>query len=433
MSGAIHPPSWKTPHAMTVVAIGCNHRSAPLDVLERVAVAADDLPKVLHEVCSGNHVSEAVVLSTCNRTEVYCKAERFHDAYQEVRDALAVAAGLAPETLAEHLYVHFDDEAVRHLFAVTAGLDSAVLGEHEILGQVRTAWETAMGEGASRSALNLLFRSAVGAGKRARTETDIGRHSASVSQVAVEVAHERLGLDGRRVLLLGAGEIGSAVARALTRFPGAQVVVANRTLARAATLAAELGAEAVELDRLAHELVQADVVLGATGSPGPLVTHDQVAVAMACRPERPLLLVDVARPRDVEPAAADVAGAQLVDLDELQLIANRGLERRAAEISAVEAVLDEERQRYRVATSAQQVSPLIGSLHRWAEAVRRNELERFGTRLDRLDPAERELVADLSAALVAKLLHEPTVRLKQASGTPRGDRLADALRELFEL
>ena len=418
---------------MTVVAIGLNHRTAPVAVLEQVAIPADHLPKVLYEVCNGPHVSEAVVLSTCNRTEVYCKAERFHDAYHEVRDSLAVASGLAPEALAEHLYVHFDDEAVRHLFAVAAGLDSAILGEHEILGQVRTAWETAMAEGASRTALNLLFRSAVSAGKRVRTETAIGRHTASVSQVAVEVAEDRLGLDGRRVLLLGAGEVGSGVTKAMARFPGAQVVVVNRTLARAAELAVELDAEPAELDELPARLAEADVVLAATGAPGVMITRDDVAAAMVTRSERPLLLVDVARPHDVDPAASALPGVELVDLDELQALANRGLERRADEVGAVQRLLAEELERYRAATSAQQVSPLIAGMHRWAEAVRRGELERFDARLERLDPAQREVVTDLTAAMVAKLLHEPTVRLKQAAGTPRGDRLAEALRELFEL
>jgi glutamyl-tRNA reductase len=418
---------------MTLVAIGCNHRTAPLDVLERVAVTADDLPKVLHGVCAGPHVAEAVILSTCNRTEVYCRAERFHDAYAEVRDALASAAGMATEDLAEHLYVHFDDEAVRHLFAVAAGLDSVVVGEHEILGQVRAAWQSAMAEGAARTSLNLLFRSAVGAGKRARTETAIGRHTASVSQVAVEAANERVGLDGREVLVLGAGEVGAGVLRALARFPGSRVVVANRTLARAAELGAPLGAEAVALDEVPARLAAADVVLAATGAPGVLLTAEQVAAALVTRAQRPLLLLDVARPHDIDPATADLDGVDLIDLDDLQALANRGLERRLAEVSRVQALLDDEHRRYRAATSAQAVSPLIGSMHRWAEAVRRGELDRFDARLDRLGPDERELVTQVTAAVVAKLLHEPTVRLKGAAGTPRGDRLADAVQELFDL
>ena len=418
---------------MTIVAIGLNHRTAPVAVLEQVAIPADSLPKVLHEVCNGAHVTEAVVLSTCNRTEVYCRAERFHDAFTEVRDALALLVGMAPDALTPHLYVHFDDEAVLHLLRVSAGLDSVVLGEHEIQGQVRSAWETAMAEGAARASLNLLFRCALGAGKRARTETAIGRHSASVPQVAVEAADAWGGLDDRQVLLLGAGEMGAGVTRALSRFPGAKVTVANRTLARAGELAGALGAEAVELDDLADHLARADVVLAATAAAQPVVSRDAVAAAMVDRPERPLLLIDLARPRNVEEQAGTVPGAELLDLDQLQQLANRGLDRRAAEVGAVEAILAEELGRYRAATSAQQVSPLIGSLHRWAEAVRRGELERFDARLQRLGDEERKLVADLSAAVVAKLLHEPTVRLKQAGGTPRGERLADAMRELFDL
>ncbi|MEO7427876.1 MAG: glutamyl-tRNA reductase, partial [Acidimicrobiales bacterium] len=222
---------------MSVVVIGLNHRSTPLDLLERMTIADVALPKALHDLISRGDVSEAVVLSTCNRTEVYAVAERFHGAYQDIRDFLAEIAFLAPEDFSDHLYTHYDAPAVAHLFAVAAGLDSAVLGESEILGQVKVAWDRAREEGAAGPGLNLLFRHALEAGKRARSETSIGRNVTSVSQAAVALAADRVGgLAGRRVLVLGAGEMGEAMTFGLAKAGVAGIAVANRTWDRAEAL-----------------------------------------------------------------------------------------------------------------------------------------------------------------------------------------------------
>ena len=227
---------------MSVVAIGLNHRSVPLDLLERTTIAADRLPKVLADLVARPHLSEAVVLSTCNRTEVYVLAEKFHGAYGDVRDTLAESAFLAPEELVDHLYVHYDADAVRHLFSVSAGLDSAVLGESEILGQVRTAWELAQREHTVGATLNLLVRHAVETGKRARTETTISHHTTSISQAAVAMAVAELGsLDGRRVVVLGAGDMGEGMAASLLAAGAGEVVVANRTWDRAVEVADIVG------------------------------------------------------------------------------------------------------------------------------------------------------------------------------------------------
>lgn len=425
---------------MAVVVVGANHRTAPLELLERMAVDGDRMPKLLHGLDAGDHTSEVVVLATCNRTEVYLVAERFHGAYQEVRDFFADLTYLPPEHFAENLYVHYDDQAVRHLFEVTAGLDSAVPGEHEIHGQVRNAWEAARAEGTARRGLNLLFRHAVEVGKRARTETRIGQGVTSVSQASVLLAEQHLGgLAGRSVVVVGAGAVGRAVASFLADAGVGTLVIANRSAAPAEAIveqcrirvpAAEV--RAVSLDDLPAELVDCDVVITATDAPDPVLDVHTVAGCLDRRTS-PLVVVDVAMPRDVDPRVALLDGVEVLDMAAVASFTDASRAERLREVQAVEAIVEQELERYAAASSAREVAPVIGSLHDHAEQVRAGELDRFAARLAALDPADRELVEALSRGIVAKLLHGPTVRLKDAAGTSQGDRLADSLRDLFDL
>lgn len=419
---------------MSIVVIGVNHRTAELAMRERLVATSDQLPKLLHGLTSRQNISEAVVLSTCNRTEVYAIAERFHGAYADIRDFLCELGGLAPEDLHPHLYSEHDADAVNHLFAVAAGLDSAVLGESEILGQVRDAWQRAHAEGAARSTLNLLFRHALETGKRARSETAIGRHTASVSHAAVDMVGDRLGsLADRHVLVIGAGEVGEGIAVALGAAGVASITVANRTVERARLLADRVGGRTAHFADLASELSGADVVLTCTGSGTVLLEVDTVVAALAARTDRPLLLVDVAVPRDVDAGVAAVPGATLLDLDDLRDWAARGLELRAAEADAVRAIVAEEVERFAVDMTSRQAAPLVAALHQRAEAVRTAELERYAPKLATLDPAQRDAVEALTKGILAKLLHGPSTRLKDDAGSPRGDRNASAVRDLFEL
>jgi glutamyl-tRNA reductase len=420
---------------VSVVVIGLNHRTAPLELLERMNVADGQLPKALHDLCGREHISEAMVLSTCNRAEVYAVAERFHGAYSDIRGFLAQHSFLPPEDFADHLYVHYDAAAAAHLFSVTAGLDAAVLGESEIQGQVKQAWDRARDHGAAGPGLNLLLRHALEGGKRARTETGIGRKVASVSQAAVAMATERLGgLGGRTVLLLGAGDMGEGMAVALA---GAgdrlNLMVANRTHAKAVTLAARIGGEPVALVDVPDRVADIDLLLTSTGSQIPIIERSDLAPVMAGRPERPLLVVDIALPRDVDPAVADIDGVTLLDMDDLRGFAAIGVASRRLEVAAAEAILNDELERYLDATSAREVAQMVVALRERAEAVRRAELERFRGRLDELGPEQAQVVEAMTKRLVAKLLHQPTVVLKDAAGSPRGDRLVAALRELFEI
>jgi glutamyl-tRNA reductase len=418
---------------VSVVVIGLNHRSTPLDLLERMTISDAALPKALHDLVARSDVSEAVVLSTCNRTEVYAVAERFHGAFQDIRDFLAEVAFLAPEDFSDHLYVHYDAAAVAHLFGVAAGLDSAVLGESEILGQVKLAWERARDEGAAGPSLNLLFRHALEAGKRGRSETGIARHTTSVSQAAVAMAAERLGgLAGRRALVLGAGAVGEAMALGLAK-AGTDLAIANRTWDSALALAGRLRGRAVPLGELPAALAGVDVLLTSTGASTPLLEVEDIEQVVAARAGRALLIVDVAVPRDIDPSVGRLEGVTLLDMDDLRAFADAGRHARKGEVAAVRALLDDELERYLGSTSAREVAPMIVALRDRAEAVRASELERYRARLGALDGGQMEAVDALTRGIIGKLLHDPSVALKDAAGSTRGDRLVSALRELFAL
>lgn len=417
-----------------MIVVGLNHRSVPLGLLERVNVAGPDLPKALHDLISRAHLSEAVVLSTCMRTEVYAEAERFHGAAADIRNFLAEWSGSPPEVFSDHLYSYFEEAAVSHLFSVAAGLDSAVLGEGEILGQVREAWDGAREEAAAGPVMARLFRHALEVGKRARTETAIARGVTSISQAAVALASETLGgLGGRSVLVLGAGKMGEGMAVALAGRGVRRVLLASRTGVRAESLADRVQAEVVELAEVDDALGEVDLVLTATGSPTPLFGRDELDLVMSERPGRPLFIVDVAVPRDVDPAVRLIPGVTLLDMDDLRAFAQAGVESRQGEVARVRAIVEAEVVRHTELAQARAAAPVIAALRERAEAVRQAELARLGPRLGDLDERQRAAVEALTRGVVAKLLHEPTVRLKDEAGTPRGERLAEAVRVLFGL
>jgi glutamyl-tRNA reductase len=415
---------------VSFIVVGLNHRNVPLDLLERMTVPAERLPKALADLVSRDNINEAVVLSTCNRTEVYATAERYHGAMGDVRNSLAECTHVAPEAFADHLYAYHDVGAIAHLFKVAGGLDSAVIGESEILGQVRQAWEAATAEGAAGPGLHLLFRHALEVGKRVRTETGIGRSMTSISSAAVALAAEQLGsLDGRHVLVLGAGEMGEGMAVALAA-GGAEVRVANRTAERADALATRVGGRAVSLFELPNALAEVDVLLTSTGAQSAILEHGELAEIVERRGNRELLIIDAAVPRDVDPSAAELPGVTLLDMDDLRAFADRGLAERRREATRANDLIDEEVARFRELTTARQVAPVVTALREHVESVRAAETERLGRKLT---AAERDAVDAVTKGIVAKLLHEPTVQLKDAAGTVRGERLADALRELFGL
>jgi len=418
---------------VSLIVVGLNHRTAPVDLLERMTVPEEQLAKVLNDLSAREHLLEVVVLSTCNRTEVYARCTHFHPAVGDVSAFLSSYSGAELEEFADLLYTYYDDAAVTHLFSVAAGLDSMIVGEGEILGQVREAWQAAVREGTAPQ-LAALFRHAVESGKRVRTETGIARHPVSIPSAAVTVATEHLGsLEGARVLVIGAGHMGSGLASTLRSRGVEEVVIANRTFARAEEAAARVGGRAIPLGEIADTLVDVDVVLSSTASAQVLIERATIEMVMACRSGRPLLIVDVALPRDVDPGVREVNDVTLLDLDDLKEYAQRSAERRRREIGKVREILVAQIDRYRADRAGRELAPLVTSLHELGETVRQGELARFRAKLEQLEPDQRTVVEALTQGIVNKLLHEPTVRVKDAAGTPRGDYYADALATLFDL
>lgn len=427
---------------MSVVVVGLEQRQAPLDLLEQVAVGENALPKALGMLRDRANLSEAVVLSTCLRTEVYAVVERFHDGVAELQEFFAAIGGLPVDALAEHLVTRFDDDVAEHLFTVASGLDSAVLGESEVLGQVRRAWERAQRERASGPVLGSLFRHAVETGKRVRSETAIARGITSLSNGAVALAANRRphGLAGTRILVVGAGEMGEGVIRAIASHEPSELVVANRTSAHAAELVAALPAPLASRSRVTtmakvpEALAAADVVFTSVATTHPIVEVPVLAAALDHRDlDDPLLVVDLGVPRNVEPAAAALAGITLLDMDALRAAVEGALSGRQGELAQAQAIVADQLERYRVAARARGAAPVVSALRSRAEDVRRAELERHRSKLVELTEEQWSQVDAVTRSTVAKLLHEPTVAVKDAAGTPRGERLVEALRALFDL
>ena len=424
---------------MAVVVVGINERDMPLDVFELGAIAERDLAKALQALRDSDHISEVIVLSTCLRTEVYAVIDRFHDGLADIEAFFRSRSGAAEaraETLTDHLFCWIDDAAVSHLFEVTAGIDSPVLGEGEILRQVRHSAELARQEHTAGPVLTTLFRHAVEAGKRARSETKIAQGTVSLAHAAVALAADRLegGLSGRSVLIVGAGEMGAGFSKALAQPNGpSRVVVANRSAKRAAAALGQSGTEVVGLSKLDEELERADIVLTSTAAPEAVLDLERINRTMRSRPGRALLVVDIAVPRDVDPAAAEIEGVSLLDVEDVRLFAESRMATRRKEIPVVRAVLAEALEKYRVSSTARSAAPVVAALRMRAESIRRAELERQRARIDALGPEAAEIIETVTKRSVAKILHEPTVRVKEAAGSPRGERLAEALRNLFDL
>jgi len=417
-----------------VIVVGLSHRSAPVEMRERVAVPASRRVKAVHDLASREHLAEVVLLSTCNRTEIYARCTKFHAAVSDVLEFLAEQASASPDDFAEHLYTYYDDGAVAHLFGVAAGLDSMIIGEGEILGQVRAAWQAAEAEGAAGQALARAFRHAVEVGKRARSETAIGQRALSVPSAAVALAEQVMfSLRGRSVLVLGAGEVAHGLTRGLVAAGVGEVVVANRTHTRAVDLASRVGGRPVTLSELPEVLTSVDVLLTSTDSTEVHVERGDLEAVMERRDGAPLLVVDVAVPRDVDPGARHVPGVTLLDMDDLERFTEASLSERRREVSKVQHIITMELERFQLERSAREVAPLVTALRSRAEGIRSSELERFRAKLEALDPDARNAVEALTQGIVNKLLHEPTVRLKDAAGTARGELYADALASLFDV
>jgi glutamyl-tRNA reductase len=416
---------------MSTLVVGLSHRTAPVDLLERVVLAPDAVGKLLEDVAVSDHASEAMVLSTCNRVEVYAEVDKFHGGLAQVSELLARRAGVDLDELTPHLYVHYEDRAVAHLFSVACGLDSMVVGESQVLGQVRVALRNAQDAGSVGRQLGALAQQALRVGKRARTETGIDRAGRSLVTAGLEqatAAHGRL--DGLTVLVVGAGAMSALAATVVAQSGAARVVVANRTFERAERLAESVGGEARPLSDLPGALADADLVVSCTGAIGHVLDAELLAPA-AGRPGRPLVVLDLALPRDVDPAAHDLDGVTVVDLE--ILAGALATSEHAADVEATREIVAEEVAAFLGWQRAVSVAPTVVALRAMADAVVQSELVRLAGRLPDLDARSRAEFEQTVSRVVDKLLHAPTVRVKQLAEEPGGQAYADALTRLFDL
>ncbi|MEI4279323.1 glutamyl-tRNA reductase [Klenkia terrae] len=423
---------------MSLLAVGISHQTAPVTLLEQVAMNGDDTVKTLHELLDCEHVSEALVLATCNRVEIFAEVDRFHGGVTDVSRVLARHAGAGVEDLSPYVTVHYEDQAIGHLCTVAAGLDSMVVGETQVLGQLRAAYALAQAEGTIGRELHPIAQRALRVGKRVHSETGIDRAGASLVSVALDRVTDRIGdLAGRPVLVVGAGSMGALAATTLAR-RGAAVTITSRTPGTALRLADSLGGRAVDLEDLGSELADADVLVTCTGATGTVIGTDLVTSAMVGR-DRPLVVVDLALPRDVDAAVGTLPGVHVVDLAMLQgeRAARPGEpvagSVAADDIAAAHALVELETSLLRAERLAAAVAPTVSALRSQAAVVVDAELLRLSTRLPDLDARSRAEVARTVRRVVDKLLHEPTVRVKELASSPGGTDYADALRALFGL
>ncbi|HEX2235416.1 MAG TPA: glutamyl-tRNA reductase [Actinomycetota bacterium] len=424
---------------MPLVVVGLNHKTAPIELLERLAIPDEDVPKALDALMSYEHVLEGAVLSTCNRIEVLGVVARFHGGAQDMRNFLSELRHVAPEDFADHLYTYHDEGAARHLFRVAAGIDSMVVGESEILGQVRRAFARATEQGTAGPMLSHALRRALHVGRRARVETAIGRNPASISSAAVELARRGApggSLAGKNVLVVGAGKMGALALQVLGRAGVGDVVVLSRSEAsarRAASSTAE-DVAAGGLDELEDALARADIVICSTTAATPVLLPDLVAAAVERRDRPgPLTLIDIAVPRDVDPSVAELDGVVVHDIYDLRAVVDAGVGSRIAEISKVEELIAHETERFAQEERARELAPVLATLVGRAEEIRRAELDRGLALVRGLSEEDRRAVEDMTRRIVAKLLHTPLERARALAGAPQGPLYMDAMRELFEL
>jgi glutamyl-tRNA reductase len=417
---------------MHLVLVGLSHKTAPVEIREKLTFPANVQPEALSALTRGDEINEAVILSTCNRTEIYAVAATEDGGVEAVLDFLATFHDLDRHELVRYLYIVTGDAVVRHLFRVVASLDSMVIGEAQILHQVKEAYDHAFNAAATGRAFNKLFRQSFEVGKRVRTETAIGESAVSISYAAVELAKKVFDtLDGRTILILGAGKMSELTAKHLVSHGVARVLVVNRTFARAEELAERFCGTAVEYDRLYDALRETDIVISSTAATEYVITKRDLAPAARHR-SRPLFLIDIAVPRDIDPDVNDLSGVFLYDIDDLNGVVESNLEERMVEARRAEGIIDEEIASFFSWLESMEVVPTVAAIRAKAEVIRQMEIEKAMKRLD-LSEKDRKTVEALTCAIVNKMLHGPTARLKKASAGKDGYVYMDIARALYGL
>lgn len=419
---------------MHLIVTGLNHKTAPLEVREKFAFSTMQVRDIYRELKNCSCIDGAVLLVTCNRTELYAAAKDISEGFAVLENMLEVHAGIARCVFNASLYRYSHHQTVAHLFTVAAGLDSMILGEQEILGQIKEAYRMACDAQAQDSLLNILFQTAVHVGKKVRTETGISRYPVSVSSAAVELCREIFEtLDSKKVLVVGAGDTGSLTVRNLMDSGVKSVIVSNRSYEHAVQMAASVAGRAVHFDCIAEELAGADIVISCTAAPHPVVRADNCGESLLARNGREIVLIDIAVPRDIEPQLADISGVFLYDIDDLQNVVEKNYKERLHAAHKSRSIIEQEALRFNEKLASFPLAPVIFSLKQYAESIRQDELAKALNKLTDITERDRSVIVSMAQGIVNKLLHTPIAVLKEKSVNNQGHLYADMVKDLFDL
>ncbi len=417
---------------MNLVLVGISHRSAPVEVRERMSLHESRLSAALSDLVARDGIREALILSTCNRVDLAAAGEEGQEAEPTLRQFLAEYHRYDPTAHDRHLYWYRNADVVRHLFRVACSLDSMIVGEPQILGQFKQAYLAAREAGALSGVLRDISEQALAVGRRVRRETELGASAVSVSYAAVELARKIFGtLQGKTIFILGAGKMSELAARHLVSSGASSILVANRTFSRAEELAAAFGGTAVQFDDVLNHLQRADIVISSTGSPDFVVTRAAAEALLAGRKQRPMFFIDIAVPRDIDPAVNDLDNAFVYDIDDLEQVVKENLAERRREAARAEKIVEEEVERTLRRLASRELAPTIVALEQRMEGIRRAEIERYRGRLGELTPAQRESVEALTRGMLSKILHGPITEMKSRVGGPEHSALVSLVRRMF--
>lgn len=419
---------------MHILAVGLNYRTAPVEVRERFTFAEQDLPAALEKLKLTKSVLEGVIVATCNRTEIYVVVDRLHMCGYFIRSFMEQWFGIPRDQFTQHLYIYEDEQAIRHLFRVTCGLDSMVLGETQILGQVKHAFLAAQERKATATWFNMLFKQAVTLGKRAHSETSIGESAVSVSYAAVELGKRIFGtFKDKKVMILGAGKMSELTVKHLYAGGAAEVIVANRTLARAEELASKFQGTPVTMDQALQRLHEVDIVISSTGAKEYVLDNRSVREQMKQRQSRPLFMIDIAVPRDIDPAVGDIHNVFLYDIDDLEGIVESNLEMRRTEAAKIEVMMESEMEQFYQWLKTLGVRPVIRALQEKSASVHEETLQSLFNRLPDLDEHERTVIRKLTKSMMNQMLHDPINRIKELAVEKQGNESLEMFSQIFAL
>lgn len=419
---------------MHIVVVGLNYRTAPVEVRERFTFSEDDMPRALEQLNSTKSVLEGVIVATCNRTEIYVVVDRLHMCGYFIRSFMEQWFGINREEFTQHLYIYEDEQAISHLFKVTCGLDSMVIGETQILGQVRNAFLTSQKHNGTGTWFNMLFKQAVTLGKRAHSETSIGESAVSVSYAAVELGKRIFGaFHDKKVMILGAGKMSELTVKHLYANGAAEVIVANRTLSRAEELARKFKGTPCTINEAIHSLNEVDIIISSTGSNEYVLNAERVKESMKKRPSRPLFMIDIAVPRDIDPAVGDLSNVFLYDIDDLEGIVETNMEMRRVEAAKIEVMIQEEMDAFHTWLKTLGVRPAIRALQEKSNAIHEETMESLFNKLPELDERQRKVIRRLTKSIVNQMMHDPINRIKEMTGGKQGGEALDYFSQIFAL